>query len=168
MNTITEEELCLIHTEGLIGVDEQRVTITPLCVTIAVNSLEATTYLNRMDKREVDTRIGSKCTCLMMAASKGNLSAVKRLILEFGADVNAQCDGRHNAMCNAIREGHVAVVDIFLEHARAQGGEEGRQTLLKFPRLCSPNLCMVFLAIERHCEGCSSISIIEHLCAKGK
>lgn len=112
VNTVTEEERC-IYPDLL---------VTPLCTAIIKGRREIMNYLlDRMDKREVDTRVSNKGTCLMLAAQMGEHQVVKRLVLEFGADIDLLDAAGHNAIFNAVRKGLVRMVDFFLEHARSQG-----------------------------------------------
>jgi hypothetical protein len=95
----------------------------------------------------------------MVAAKFAQFEDVKRLVLEFHADVDAQCDEGHTALCYALKGeefgiktdiGEKGATDFLLEHARAQGGDERRQALIKNPCTCKPGFHMVFHAIDAH------------------
>lgn len=59
----------------------------------------------------------------MIAADFRNFEAIQRLIYEFHADLDAKCNEGHTVFCYAIKGENKEVVDLFLEHARVQGGE---------------------------------------------
>lgn len=93
VNTVTDEEWWMIETESECKTElerkgKQSAHTTPLYRALLGGSQEMITYLlDRMDKREVDTRTAEGCTCLMVAAREGDLEAVKRLVLEFDARI---------------------------------------------------------------------------------
>lgn len=127
---------------------------------------DVTSYLlDRMDKKEVDTRGPEGYTCLLMAVMSRQSEAMKRLVHEFHAAVDAQCDEGHTAICYAIDGENKEAVDFLLEHARAQGGDERRQALLNDPCPCLPGHHLVFHAINTGIDF-NLIPVLEHLLEK--
>lgn len=63
-----------------------------------------------------------------------NLGAVRRLVMEFdGHYTSVRCDKNRPPVRYAVDNGHVNVLDFFLEHARRNEGKMGRNLLLKNP-----------------------------------
>lgn len=123
VNTITKEERAI--TDKLPGAEsllKQTYLITPLFAALISEQETVITYLlNRMRKAETETRGLYGRTCLAVAAKYGNLGAARRLVMEFDADYTiVRCDDNHS-ICYAVQQGHVPVVDFFLEHARSIG-----------------------------------------------
>lgn len=97
-------------------------------------------------KEEMNTGSEGGTIDLLGAAHSNNLYAVRRL-LELGADTQELDENGHVPLCLAIKRGHVGVVDLLLEHAKAQGGDALYQALLKKPCRCS-ELAMIFCAVH--------------------
>lgn len=61
--------------------------------------------------------------------------SVRSAILDWGLTRRLSDQG-HRALCHAIKQGFVAVVDFLLEHARVQGADDLYEALLKQPCTC--------------------------------
>lgn len=131
VHTITPEEL-----KECDELDRVVMLSTPLSFAICFKRDEVVNYLlDKVKKEEVETRDCFGRTCLMMAARAGNAQAAHRF-LELGADTFASDGGGHQALCLAIEQRHVAVVDLLLQHASIQGGGGLYRALLKQPCEC--------------------------------
>lgn len=77
-----------------------------------------------MDWRDVnaDQRRANGATLLYLAAKAGKLEVVRRLVLEFGGDLEIHdAEDQHNALCMAASEGHPAVMAFLIEQEVAKG-----------------------------------------------
>ena len=85
-------------------------------------------FLKKSNCRSVADRWGFDCGTILHAASIGGHFVIVQMLLEKGADVNAQGGYYGNALQAASSEGHETVVQILLEKGadvNAQGGYYG-------------------------------------------
>lgn len=85
---------------------------TPLFLAIEVGSTQLCQYLLAKGAN-VHSRDVKQQTCLHFASRTGNRDIVK-VLLQYGADINA-LQSERNALYCAAREGHKGVVDVLLE-----------------------------------------------------
>lgn len=84
VNTITPGEHAIVETTH-IGLVKKSLFCTPLMAALSIDTEEVANYLlARVKKEEVETTDTHGCTCLMLAAKRNNVRAVRHLRL--GAD----------------------------------------------------------------------------------
>lgn len=77
--------------------------------------LDAGTPVDTRERKSGYISTDAEPTALALAVQKGNLNSV-RLLLERGANINAEYDGYSTPLADAIRGGHLEMVRLLLQH----------------------------------------------------
>jgi ankyrin repeat protein len=96
------------------GEEGVRVTSAkPLCQSVGFGDVDVVRILVEMlgaDVNQADEQDDRGCTPLLIVAMQGNLTMVKCLVKEFGADVSLASEEGHAPLHAAAENGHLAVM----------------------------------------------------------